>query len=126
MGRVFAISPRQEAEALADANYEALKEMVLRSVRRRLLARGVRLDRIDLEEAYNLAWHGVCQAIAQGRRVGNLAGLLVDITDKRAIDIYRQRDEAMFADADVETHAVEPISLSGSTIGRRSSSCSSG
>jgi DNA-directed RNA polymerase specialized sigma24 family protein len=105
---MFAISPRQEAEALADANYEALKEVVLRSVRSRLFARGVRLDRIDLEEAYNLAWHGVCQVISQGRRVGNLPGLLVDITGKRAIDIYRQRNEAMFADgADVEGHAVE-------------------
>ena len=107
MARMFAISPRQEAEALADANYEALKEVVLRSVRSRLFSRSVRLDRIDLEEAYNLAWHGVCQAIAQGRRVGNLAGLLVDITGKRAIDIYRQRNEAMFAEADVETRAVE-------------------
>jgi DNA-directed RNA polymerase specialized sigma24 family protein len=100
-------SPRQEAEAVANANYEALKEVVLRSVSSRLFARSVRLDRIDLEAAYNQAWHGVCQAIAQRRRVGNLAGLLVDITSKRAIDIYRQRNEAMHADADVETHAVE-------------------
>jgi DNA-directed RNA polymerase specialized sigma24 family protein len=102
-------SPRQQAEAVANANYEGLKEVVLRSVMSRLFARSVRLDRIDLEAAYNQAWHGVCQAIAQGRRVENLAGLLVDITCKRAIDIYRQRNEAMHADADVdvETHAVE-------------------
>jgi DNA-directed RNA polymerase specialized sigma24 family protein len=105
--RVLHQSPRQEAEAVANANYEALKEVVLRSVRSRLFARSVRLDQIDLEAAYNQAWHGVCQAIAQQRRVGNLAGLLVDITSKRAIDIYRQRNEAMHADADVETHAVE-------------------
>jgi DNA-directed RNA polymerase specialized sigma24 family protein len=100
-------SPRQQAEAVANANYEALKEVVLRSVGSRLFARSVRLDRIDLEAAYNQAWHGVCQTIAQSRRVENLAGLLVDITCKRAIDIYRQRNEAMHADADVETHAVE-------------------
>jgi DNA-directed RNA polymerase specialized sigma24 family protein len=100
-------SPRQQAEAVANANYEALKEVVLRSVGSRLFARSVRLDRIDLEAAYNQAWHGVCQAIAQSRRVENLAGLLVDITCKRAIDIYRQRNEAMHADADVESHAVE-------------------
>jgi DNA-directed RNA polymerase specialized sigma24 family protein len=100
-------SPRQQAEAVANANYEALKEVVLRSVGSRLFARSVRLDRIDLEAAYNQAWHGVCQAIAQRRRVENLAGLLVDITCKRAIDIYRQRNEAMHADADVESHAVE-------------------
>ena len=104
---MFAISPRQQAEAVANANYETLKDIVLRSVTSHLFGRGVRLDRIDLEAAYNLAWHGVCQAIAQGRRVENLAGLLVDITSKRAIDIYRQRNEAMHADADVESHAVE-------------------
>ncbi len=92
---------------VANANYEALKEVVLRSVGSRMFARSVRLDRIDLEAAYNQAWHGVCQAIAQSRRVENLAGLLVDITSKRAIDIYRQRNEAMHADADVESHAVE-------------------
>jgi DNA-directed RNA polymerase specialized sigma24 family protein len=100
-------SPRQQAEAVANANYEALKQVVLRSVRSRLFARSVRLDQIDLEAAYNQAWHGVCQTIAQNRRVENLAGLLVDITCKRAIDIYRQRNEAMHADADVENHAVE-------------------
>jgi DNA-directed RNA polymerase specialized sigma24 family protein len=100
-------SPRQQAEAVANANYEALKEVVLRSVSSRLFARSVRLDRIDLEAAYNQAWHGVCQAIAQSRRVENLAGLLVDITSKRAIDIYRQRNEAMHTDAEVETYAVE-------------------
>ena len=105
--RVLHQSPRQQAEAVANANYEALKEVVLRSVGSRLFARSVRLDRIDLEAAYNQAWHGVCQAIAQSRRVENLAGLLVDITCKRAIDIYRQRNEAMHADADVESHAVE-------------------
>lgn len=90
-----------------DANYEALKEVVLRSVRGRLLARGVRLDWIDLEAAYNHAWHGVCQAVARGGHARNLPGLLVDVTDKRAIDIYRQRNEALYADADVESQAVE-------------------
>jgi DNA-directed RNA polymerase specialized sigma24 family protein len=91
-------SPREQAEAVADANYEALKEVVLRSVGRRLFARSVRLDRADLEAAYNLAWHGVCQAIGRGQRAENLAGLLVDITSKRAIDIYRQRNELMNGD----------------------------
>jgi DNA-directed RNA polymerase specialized sigma24 family protein len=107
MSRVFSMSPRREAETLADANYEVLKEVVLRSVRSRLLASGVRLDWLDLEEAYNQAWHGVCQVIVEGRRVENLPGLLVDISGKRAIDIYRQRNEAMFADADVEARVVE-------------------
>jgi DNA-directed RNA polymerase specialized sigma24 family protein len=95
-------SPREQAEAVANANYEALKEVVLRSAGRRLLVRGVRLDRADLEAAYNLAWHGVCQAIGRGRSPENLAGLLVDITSKRAIDIYRQRNESMHAEGDLE------------------------
>jgi DNA-directed RNA polymerase specialized sigma24 family protein len=95
-------SPREQAEAVANANYEALKEVVLRSAGRRLFVCGVRLDRADLEAAYNLAWHGVCQAIERERHPENLTGLLVDITSKRAIDIYRQRNESMHAEGDLE------------------------
>jgi len=46
-------------------------------------------------------------ACAQGRRVENLTGLLIDITYKRSVDIYRQRHEAMHGEADLENHAVD-------------------
>lgn len=98
----------QRAESLVNENYERQREGVLRSVRARLFARGVRLDGAELEEAYNAAWHSVFQILARGGLIRNLPGLLVDITSKRAIDIYRKHARAMHSEMEVERLAVEP------------------
>jgi len=100
-------SPTQRAEAVANANLRTLERPVLRAVENRLRSENITLADPDLQAAYNQAWHGVYQAIAQGRQVENLTGLLIDITYKRSVDIYRQRHEAMHGEADLENHAVD-------------------
>ncbi len=100
-------SPTQQAEAVANANLRTLERPVMRAVENRLRSENITLADPDLQAAYNQAWHGVYQAIAQGRRVENLTGLLIDITYKRSVDIYRQRHEAMHGEADLENHAVD-------------------
>lgn len=100
-------SPRKQAEAVANANLRTLERPVLRAVENRLRSENITLADPDLQAAYNQAWHGVYQTIAQGRQVENLTGLLIDITYKRSVDIYRQRHEAMHGEADLENHAVD-------------------
>lgn len=100
--------PEQRARKVVEANLHELEKPVLRAVKHRLVGGNIGLPEPDLEAAYNQAWHGVYQAIAQGREVNNLTGLLIDITYKRSVDIYRQRREAMHAaDAELEDHTVE-------------------
>lgn len=100
-------TPRHEADAVASANYEALKVPVVRAVKGKLWSSRVRLDRSDFDEAYNMGWHGVCRYIAQGHEVTNLTGLLVKITYERSLDIYRQRQEHQFLEHDLEERVVE-------------------
>ncbi len=96
------LSPAEQARAVADEHYVALMGDVLRITESRLSRRHIDLDRKDVEAAYNQAWHGVCQRIARGEGVENLTGLLVDITYKRSLDIYRQCHEAMHTDDGLE------------------------
>jgi DNA-directed RNA polymerase specialized sigma24 family protein len=98
-------TPQQQADALARANLKRLESVVVNAVQGKLQARKMWLDKSDLEAAYNLGWHGVCQYIAQGEEVSNLTGFLIDITYKRAFDIYRQRHEGQHADADLATRS---------------------
>jgi RNA polymerase sigma factor (sigma-70 family) len=99
----------QEAREIATANYEVLKEEVLRAVAGRLRSEGARsIVRQDLEDAYNQGWHGVCRHIEQGKPLTSLDGLLYTITLRRALDIYRQRREATLVDTDLERHGAEP------------------
>ncbi len=98
-------TPQQQADALAQANLKQLESVVVNAVQGKLHARKMWLDKSDLEAAYNLGWHGVCQYIAEGGEVTNLTGFLIDITYKRAFDIYRQRHEGQHADADLATHS---------------------
>ena len=86
-------TPQQQADALANANLKQLESLVLSAVQGKLHAGKIRLDTRDVEAAYNLAWHGVCQHVVQGREVTNLTGFLIDITHERSIDIYRRRHE---------------------------------
>jgi RNA polymerase sigma factor (sigma-70 family) len=97
----------READALASANLRRLEGDVLGVVRGRLLARKMRLDVSDLEEAYNIAWHGVCEQVKRGTRVRNLTGMLVEITFRRAIDAYRAAAPAQYVDAPVEERGAE-------------------
>jgi len=99
-------TPQQQADALANANLKQLEAVVVNAVQGKLHAHKMWLDKSDLEAAYNLGWHGVCQhIISQGEEVTNLTGFLIDITYKRAFDIYRQRHEGQHADADLATHS---------------------
>jgi DNA-directed RNA polymerase specialized sigma24 family protein len=101
------LPPAEQAKAIADEHLFALLDDVVRITESRLTGRHIDLDRKDVEAAYNLAWAGVCQRIAQGGKVENLTGLLVDITYKRSLDIYRQRHEAMHTDDGLSDDVLE-------------------
>ena len=62
----------------------------------------------DLEEAYNQAWHGVCEKIKAGEEIENLTGMLVKITWRRAVDLYRANHPSEYEDVDVSERGVEP------------------
>jgi DNA-directed RNA polymerase specialized sigma24 family protein len=99
-------TPRDEAEEIANANYGVIMEEILRSVSGRLRAEGiVTLNRQDLEVAYNEGWQGVTQHIVQGRPLTSLAGLLFTMVHRRAIDIYRARQEGRRVEMDLEQQA---------------------
>jgi DNA-directed RNA polymerase specialized sigma24 family protein len=100
-------SPRRQAEELADAHYERLRREVTGAVMRRLAASKVELAHADLDAAYNRAWHAAIQMIAKREQIVNLPGLLVDVTYKRALDIFRQRHEVLHAVSDLESCPVE-------------------
>jgi RNA polymerase sigma factor (sigma-70 family) len=80
---------RYRAERLLRQEFEGLRGSVLESVRRRLRARGVRLDTSDLEACYAIAWQGLYAAIDAGEEVANPAGWLTVVTFRRAIDELR-------------------------------------
>ena len=79
---------RYRAERLLRQEFGGLREEVLGSVRGRLRARGVHLDRGDLEACYAVAWQGLYAAIAAGEEIANPAGWLyggdVPTRDRRA------------------------------------------
>jgi DNA-directed RNA polymerase specialized sigma24 family protein len=105
--RVRSLTPTQQAEAAANESFYAKEEEVIAVVRGKLAARNMHLDHSDLREAYCQAWHGVCVEIKRGGEVGNLTGMLVDITWKRAVDTYRGERPAQRADVDVDEQTVE-------------------
>jgi DNA-directed RNA polymerase specialized sigma24 family protein len=80
---------RYRAERLLREEFVGLREEVLRSVRSRLRARGVRLDDGDLEACYAIAWHGLYAAISAGEEIAKPAGWLTVVTFRRAIDEHR-------------------------------------
>lgn len=88
-----AVSPstlrRYRAERLLRREFEGLRGGVLESVRTRLRARGVYLDRADLEACYATAWQGLYAAVTAGEEVANPAGWLTVVTFRRAIDEHR-------------------------------------
>jgi DNA-directed RNA polymerase specialized sigma24 family protein len=82
---------RFRAERLLRDEFEALRGRVLASVRGRLLASGVSLDRSDLEACYAQAWQGLYGALLDGQEVANPTGWLVLVTYRRAIEEHRAR-----------------------------------
>lgn len=105
MHRFDVQSPEQQAEKVATENYRELQAEVIGTVRHRLSSRKMLLDESDLEEAYCQAWHGVCETIKQGTQVSNLTGMLIEITWRRAVDLYRELRPSQRVDLQVE----EPI-----------------
>jgi DNA-directed RNA polymerase specialized sigma24 family protein len=90
MNRFDVDSPGQQAERTANEHYHELQAEVTGAVRHKLSTHKMRLDESDLEEAYCQAWHGVCETIKRGTQVSNLTGMLIEITWRRAVDIYRE------------------------------------
>src|ERR1022692_4362289 len=105
MHRFDVQSPEQQAEKAATENYRKLQAEVIGTVRHRLSSRKMLLDESDLEEAYCQAWHGVCETIKRGTPVSNLTGMLIEITWRRAVDLYRELRPSQRVDLQVE----EPI-----------------
>jgi DNA-directed RNA polymerase specialized sigma24 family protein len=102
MNRFDVDSHKQQAEKTVDEHYDALQAEVTGAVRHKLSVRKMRLDESDLEEAYCQAWHGVCETIKRGTQVSNLTGLLIEVTWRRAVDIYRELRPSQRVELDAE------------------------
>jgi DNA-directed RNA polymerase specialized sigma24 family protein len=106
MHRFDVQSAEERAERAANENYRELQAEVIGTVRGKLASRKMPVDESDLEEAYCLAWHGVFETIKRGTTVSNLTGILVEITWRRAVDIYRELRPAQRVDVEDE-HGVD-------------------
>jgi RNA polymerase sigma factor (sigma-70 family) len=82
---------RYRAERLLRQEFEALRGRVLATVGARLRGSGVRLDPSDLEACYATAWQGLYKAMLDGEEIENVAGWLVLVTWRRAIEEQRSR-----------------------------------
>lgn len=93
----YEVSPlsvrRYRADRLLRREFDAMRSRVLTSVRARLRAAGVALDRADLEACYSQAWHGLYTTMLDGDQVevANPEGWLALVTYRRAIDEHRSR-----------------------------------
>ena len=102
-------TPPQQADTVLARDYERLKPDILRTVRGKLAASGVRFDDSDLDGFYNQAWHGVHTKLAEGERVENVNGLLVTITQRRALDEFRALRAESRVDAEALLgHGIDP------------------
>jgi RNA polymerase sigma factor (sigma-70 family) len=96
------------ADVQLERDYERLKPGVMRSVARRLTARGLHADDTDLDAFYNQAWHGLYARLAAGEQVESPRALLVTIAERRAIDEARAAKLDRYVSAeDVDDHGVE-------------------
>lgn len=93
---------------LAQSKLHELEAEVTATVHGKLAARKMLVVKDDLEEAYNQAWHGVCEKIKAGEKIDNLTGMLVLVTWRRAVDIYRSNHPSEHEDVDVSERGVEP------------------
>ncbi len=84
-------SRHDEFERLIAENYEELKDEVLATVRGKLAADNLHPDPLDLDAAYNGAWHALYERHnKQSEPVANLGGWLALIAYRRAIDDIRR------------------------------------
>lgn len=80
--------------------YEAVKDEVLATVRAKLAAANLHPDPLDLDAAYNAAWHALYQLSANGgATVENLGGWLAMTAYRRAIDDIRRARPRLHANA---------------------------
>jgi RNA polymerase sigma factor (sigma-70 family) len=95
---------RFRADRLLRSDFKRLRAAVTASAERRLSARGIHVDRSDLDALYAQAWHGLYSAVLDGEEIANPAGWLALVTFRRGIDEYRPRARASsLDDADAVT-----------------------
>ena len=85
---------RYRAERLLREEFLGLRSKVLAIVRSQLRAKGVALDRADLESCYAQAWHGLYATMLGGEQIENPSAWLVLVTFRRAIDESRSAARA--------------------------------
>jgi DNA-directed RNA polymerase specialized sigma24 family protein len=85
---------RYRAERLLRKGFPELRSKVLAIVRSRLRAKGLTLDRSDLEACYAQAWHGLYAAVLAGETVESPEAWLVLVTFRRAVDELRSASRA--------------------------------
>jgi DNA-directed RNA polymerase specialized sigma24 family protein len=82
---------RSAFEELASANYDAIKDNVIATLRGHLAADNMHVDSLDLEAAYNLAWHALSEQMEQNPEpINNLGGWLGTVAYRKAIDDLRR------------------------------------
>ena len=78
--------------------YERNKGEVLRTVRAKLGAAGVKTSLEDLEAPYNEAWHALYMKMSDGEEIENRIGFLVTVTHRRHLSEYRAARAGLRAD----------------------------
>jgi DNA-directed RNA polymerase specialized sigma24 family protein len=100
---------RYRAERLLRRDFDGLRATVLGGVRKRLAARGVAAEALDLDACYAQAWHGLYATVLAGDEVHSPAGWLVVATFRRAIEDARSAAFARRLELhDADASAPEP------------------
>jgi DNA-directed RNA polymerase specialized sigma24 family protein len=100
---------RYRAERLLRRDFDGLRATVLGGVRKRLVARGVAAEALDLDACYAQAWHGLYATVLAGDEVHSPAGWLVVVTFRRAIEDARSAALARRVELhDADASAPEP------------------
>lgn len=89
------------AHDLVSAEYDQHKAEVLRTVRSKLTAAGIRSPDSDLDSSYNEAWHALYLTMADGEEVDNRVGYLVTVTHRRALNEFRAMKVSRRIDAEM-------------------------
>lgn len=94
------------ADDLLAAEYERSKPEVLRTVSAKL--GGSPPSGVDLEAAYNEAWHALYLRLEEGEEIANRKGFLVTVAYRRALSEHRAVRLEHAANGDLAEIAVEP------------------
>jgi RNA polymerase sigma factor (sigma-70 family) len=101
---------RYRAERLLRTSFPALRSKVIAIVRSRLRAKGISLDRGDLESCYAQAWQGLYTTVLAGESVDSPEAWLVQVTFRRAIDEARSASRSQLgAEEDVAAFAANGV-----------------